>query len=77
MGRSIPPLNALFAAAMVKRCGLAEAAKECPDVFTPEVMREAIKYRCTIATGGSDGKGKWYEYEESIYEAFKRLEMAN
>lgn len=75
MGTKMPMINALFACAMVENCSLAEAQKKCHASIAD--LNEAVKYRCTIATGGPDGKGKWYDYDQSIYECFKRLEMAN
>lgn len=75
MGTKMPMINALFACAMVENCSLADAVRKCN--ATTEDLNEAVAYRIKIATGGPDGKGKWYDYDQSIYEAFKRLESAN
>ena len=76
MGNKIPMINAMFACAMVEKCTLAEARDKCS--ATVEDLNEAVKYRCMVSTGGHDGKGPWYSnYEESLYECFKRLEAAN
>lgn len=76
MGEKIPMFKALMACAMVENCSLSEARRKCGATIAD--LNEAVKYRIMVATGGPDGTDKWYpSYEESIYEAFKRLETAN
>lgn len=76
MANKVPMLNALFACAMVEGVSLSVAAEKCR--AAKDDLSEAVKYRCNVATGGPDGKAVWFSsYEESIYEAFKRLESAN
>ena len=73
---TVDPLRALFACAMVEKCSLADAAAIIgSDLPT---LQTAMLYRVRVATGGPDGSGKWYDdYQQSLYEAFKKLESAN
>lgn len=69
-------INGLFACAMVERCSLAEAARR---IGAPhDDLVDAYRFRLDTATGGYDGRGKWYDdYFESITESFKRLQVMN
>ena len=69
-------LEGLFACSMVERISLAEAARK---IGAPqETLQDAYRLRLDTATGGADGKGKWYvDYFESITESFKRPEAMN